>query len=96
MSDVGENPEREIADHISNISQHKRVLQEQVKDSAKRLPTEQKRITVRRKFIWDDFKSAMKRKITPLSNLKVFFVGESFIDDGGPKRELFSGNINYF
>ena len=48
-----------------------------------------KRINVRRRFLWEDFKAARKSKIGPLSNLKVVFVGEPFFDDGGPKRELF-------
>ena len=53
---------------------------------------EPKRITVRRKCIWDDFKKAMQGKISPKTKLKVVFAGEPAVDDGGPRRELFSGN----
>lgn len=74
-----------------DVSQHKRLLKEQIGKCASGLSSETKRVTVRRKFIWDDFKTARKGKITPLSNLKVVFAGEPSIDDGGPKREFFSG-----
>lgn len=72
-------------------SQHKSLLKEQIVKCAKGLSTEVKRVTVRRKFLWEDFKNARKSKIQPVSNLKVVFAGEPSIDDGGPKRKLFSG-----
>ena len=50
-----------------------------------------KRITVRRKAIWEDFKHELHSKITPTTRLKVVFAGEPAVDDGGPRRELFSG-----
>ena len=57
---------------------------------------EPKRLTVRRKFIWQDFKNAVKiyhqqKKISPTEKVKVVFSGEPAVDDGGPRRELFSG-----
>ena len=36
----------------------------------------------------------METKIDPKSSLKVVFTGEPAVDDGGPKRELFSGRIH--
>jgi hypothetical protein len=51
-----------------------------------------KRVTVRRKVIWDDFKSELQNNnITPTTQIKVIFAGEPAVDDGGPRRELFSG-----
>ena len=72
--------------------QQKKVLGEQIAAlSAQLLSTDVKRITIRRKFLWQDFKSAMSTKIQPKSTLKVIFSGEPGVDDGGPRRELFSG-----
>lgn len=49
------------------------------------------RINVRRKTLWDDFLRERKRRVKPEKMLKVVFVGEPAIDDGGPRREFFSG-----
>ena len=49
------------------------------------------RLSVRRKHIWDDLGKATKKRIGPTSNLKIVFLGEPAIDDGGRKREFFSG-----
>lgn len=53
-----------------------------------------KRLTVRRKFIWQDFKNARQRNISPKQKVKVIFSGEPSVDEGGPRRELFSGTLN--
>lgn len=59
------------------------------------LSDETKRLTVRRKFLWQDFKNARKKKIGPKDRVKVVFSGEPAVDDdGGPRRELFSGMKN--
>ena len=72
--------------------QQKKVLGEQIAAlSAQLLSTDVKRITIQRKFLWQDFKSALSMKIQPKSTLKVVFSGEPAVDDGGPRRELFSG-----
>lgn len=76
---------------VPDDSQCKSLLKEQIVKCAEGLPAEVKRVTVRRKFLWEDFRNARKSKIQPLSNLKVVFAGEPSIDDGGPRRELFSG-----
>ena len=55
------------------------------------MSVEQVRLSVRRKKIWDDLKKAARKRIGPTSNLKIVFLGEPAIDDGGPKREFFSG-----
>ena len=56
---------------------------------------EQVRLSVQRKNIWDDLKKAARKHIGPTNNLKIVFLGEPAIDDGGPKREFFSG-VGYF
>ena len=52
-----------------------------------------KRVTVRRKNIWEDFKDEIfqRNRISPSDKIKVVFSGEPAVDDGGPRRELFSG-----
>ncbi|PFX33978.1 hypothetical protein AWC38_SpisGene1130 [Stylophora pistillata] len=71
--------------------QHKAALKDKISElSGQLLSQDTKRLTVRRKFIWLDFKSAMETKIDPKSSLKVVFTGEPAVDGGGPKRELFS------
>ena len=50
------------------------------------------RIHVRRKFLWEDFLESRKRPwVKPCHTIKVVFLGEAAIDDGGPKREFFTG-----
>lgn len=52
------------------------------------------RLNVRRKHIWTDFKEArLKGKVTPCDQVKIVLIGEPAIDDGGPRREFFSGTI---
>ena len=85
------NQKNLLNDSEPDVSQHKTFHKEQILKCNESLSTELKRVTVRRKFIWEDIKSARKSKIQLLSNLKVVFAGESSIDGGGPKREMFSG-----
>lgn len=48
------------------------------------------RIQMRRRRIWKDTSRAFKEPgFTPCNGLKVNFIGEAAIDDGGPQRELF-------
>ena len=51
------------------------------------------RINVTRKTLWDDFTDERARRLKPNKMLKVVFIEEPAIDDGGPRREFFSGNI---
>ena len=52
------------------------------------------RINVTRKTLWDDFTRERARRLKPNKMLKVVFIDEPAIDDGGPRREFFSGNIS--
>ncbi|PFX14627.1 hypothetical protein AWC38_SpisGene21201 [Stylophora pistillata] len=71
--------------------QHKVALKDEISElSGQLLSRDTKRLTVRRKFILLDFKSAIETKLDPKSSLKVFFTGEPAVDDGGPERQLFS------
>ena len=50
------------------------------------------RITVQRSNIWDDAARAMKRSFDDKEYMyiSVVFLGESAVDDKGPKREFFT------
>lgn len=48
------------------------------------------RVTVRRNDNWKDAIRAMKRKFDEKQHISIIFLGESAIDDGGPKREFFT------
>ena len=53
------------------------------------------RVNIRRKHIWSDFKQARKKfNLVPSNKIKVVFLGEPAVDDGGPRREFFSGKFN--
>ena len=51
------------------------------------------RITVRRLKVWEDFQRARTRYYSPEQKLKITFSGEPAVDEGGPKREFFTGKI---
>ncbi len=94
--------ERENQMKICDMDKNKvkQMLKEEVSQVASlNLEQEgQKRVTVRRKSIWEDFKDEIfqRNRITPSSRIKVVFSGEPAVDDGGPRRELFSGTMLYF
>lgn len=70
-----------------------RCIQE-LKDGGLKTDMEMVRITVRRKMLWQDFKRTRNRYYQPDRLLKITFAGEPAVDDGGPKREFFSGTIH--
>lgn len=48
-------------------------------------------INVRRKHIWDDtLRAFSKPSFDPLNLIRVTFVSEAAIDEGGPRREFFT------
>ena len=52
----------------------------------------QNRLHIRRKKVWNDFLELRHSKWFKLQNKwKVTFVGETAIDNGGPRREFFTG-----
>ena len=51
-----------------------------------------RRLNIRRKRIWSDFKEARQNGIIGAADhIKIIFIGEPAIDDGEPRREFFSG-----
>lgn len=48
---------------------------------------DEERITVRRSHIWEDTVRTLKRNIDLRKTIKITFLGEPGIDDGGPRRE---------
>ena len=52
------------------------------------------RITVRRKYLWDDFTVAQKKPwFIHNAIYKIDFIGEPAVDGGGPRREFFTGIV---
>lgn len=76
-------------DSGSHTSCSKSLLKEQIKSWSANSSPDLTHINVRRRNLWEDFKNARRKKINSVSNLKIVFVGEPSIDDGGPKREFF-------
>lgn len=55
---------------------------------------EDTRVNIRRKHLWLDYKESKKKfNFTPECKLRIVFIGEPAVDDGGPKREFFSGIV---
>lgn len=88
------NAENATTHQLTSQQQKKALMDQEATLAAQLLSADTKRLTVRQKFIWLDFKSAMESKVQPKSTLKVVFSGEAAVDDGGPRRELFSGELN--
>ena len=73
-------------DMSQNLKELLKTLQQNV-DSSKKT-----RISVRRKSMFQDYIEARKKKwFNSRQPLKVTFIGEPAIDDGGPLREFFTG-----
>ena len=52
------------------------------------------RLNIRRKTLWKDFRDCHTRnKLSPSKQIKIVFMHEPAVDDGGPRREFFSGKI---
>lgn len=86
---IDEDEASEVEDNPPDYSELKKDLKNEVQRlSAGWCLGEPVRITIRRKHLWSDFKAARRKLIRSNSNLKVVFVGEPAVDDGGPKREV--------
>ena len=91
--------EKEIPMRVCDME--KNVVKQMIKEDVSKVANlnlekeGQRRLTVRRKSIWEDFKDELlkRNRITPSSRIKVVFSGEPAVDDGGPRRELFSGIV---
>lgn len=73
-------------DMSQNLKEVLKTLQQNVDFSKKT------RISVRRKSMFQDYIEARKKKwFNSRQTLKVTFIGEPAIDDGGPLQEFFTG-----
>ncbi len=79
-----------IDDNEQNDLTHSTLIKMVQKDMEKDPPV---RINIRRKTLWEDFIKERNRRVKPEKLVKVVFIGEPAIDDGGPRREFFSGNV---
>lgn len=67
-------------------------IKELVTKLAENVDPVKSRINIRRKSVFEDYLELDKKKwFNPKQLLKVTFIGEPAIDDGGPRREFFSG-----
>lgn len=83
-------PEEDAIEPLCNIDA---IL----KDIVNKVDQKTVRIDVRRKYLWDDYVEAQKRPwVKKECSLKIVFLGEPAVDDGGPKREFFTGMYAIF
>lgn len=75
------------------MTTEKRDVKEEILALREDLKAETIRVTVRRKNLWQDYVSSRNNHYNPGYTIKITFCGEPAIDDGGPKREFFSGII---
>jgi len=66
-------------------------LKEEIANLETNVKEDEIRVTVRRKHLWSDFTRARNEYFCPTNTVKGTFCGEPAIDDGGPKREFFTG-----
>ena len=55
------------------------------------------RVSIRRKYAFQDYVDVRKnprRQFKENATLKVIFIGEPAVDDGGPRREFFTGIVH--
>ena len=91
------NPEREIAISEEDVVESPCNIEAILKDIVNRVDKKTVRIDVRRKYLWDDYLEAQNRPwVKKEYGLKVVFLGEPAVDDGGPKREFFTGMCVFF
>ena len=57
--------------------------------------SDNQRVVIRRKHVWEDAIHQFRKGIDPTKYFKITFVGKAGIDDGGPLREFFSLLINH-
>jgi hypothetical protein len=78
----------DAAEQMSDVSL-KDVLLSLIEDHVTK--DEGKTLCVRRRYLWEDFKAAKRKcKLSPSSKIRIIFIGEPAIDDGGPTREFLS------
>ena len=58
------------------------------------------RVSIRRRFVFKYYIAAreklrQRKRFNPKGQLKLTFIGEPAVDDGGPRREFFSGRVSH-
>ena len=58
------------------------------------------RVSIRRRFVFKDYLAAreklkQRKRFDRKGQLKITFIGEPAVDDGGPRHEFFSGGLPY-
>ena len=94
-SDTDPLPLTMVGNTSSGVTKNLRDMVKQIADVHVR-KEEPKRINVRRKHFWIDFKLTKEKwNIDPGTPVRIVLLGEPAVDDGGPKREFLSGKITY-
>lgn len=71
-------------------------LKDMISSFANSLSENLLRLNVRRKHMWSDIKGArIKQRVNPGDRLRLVYIGEPAVDDGGPRRKFFSGINSY-
>ena len=64
------------------------------KELIQRLSLSSSILSIRRKFLWDDYVNCRKKPwFKKEAWLRIHFVGEEAVDGGGPHREFFTGKL---
>lgn len=78
--------------NLKRLEDGMKTKKEILEEVAKKVLENISRIDVQRKHLWDDYVDARKRPWVKSNNtMKIIFIGEPAVDDGGPKREFFTG-----
>ena len=94
---VEEEPAGNLADDTSTLGESAEANLETVKNTVCSLRSLcqcelTNRLSIRRRLIFKDYMDARKKKwFKPKALVKVTFIGEPAVDDGGPRREFFTG-----
>jgi hypothetical protein len=75
------------------------ALREQIRETVAALQTDNvdqnvNRLSIRRRYTFQEYVAARRKprqRFNPNGMLKVSFIGEPAVDDGGPRREFYSG-----
>ena len=80
-------------EHVPDSSIPPKSYKQGVEELQKKIDTSKKvKINIRRKYLFKDYVEIRKKPWFRLDRLfKVVFIGEPAEDDGGPRREFFSG-----
>lgn len=64
------------------------LLQQHISSNMSQMEEDIQRIVVRRRHVWEDTVRKIKGWLSVTKQLKVTFVGDIAVDEGGPRREF--------